>query len=231
MAEATPGEIIGRNIRAVREAGLYTRSELAKRSGVSASTIEDVELGLSARPRRTTIEKLARGLGVDVARLMEGTGDEAPKAEAPPSQASLFNGLDEEDRRSRLEEIREDYRASREGLNRYCDAWERRIARDDLDRESVREFLVAADALFPALGDAVVSELMEIASIVGTAEDGGISDEMRSEASVKPAVDRYREIGRRLEAVWRERFAADADAPTVVDFQAHLDDRVRRRTA
>ena len=88
--EETPGKRIGRNIRAVREAAMYSRNELAARAGVSASTIEDVELGLSARPRRTTIEKLGKALGVEAGTLiMEGAGGaEAPKTELPPSRSA-----------------------------------------------------------------------------------------------------------------------------------------------
>jgi hypothetical protein len=75
---------------------------------------------------------------------------------------------------------------------------------------------------------------MEISSVIGAAEDGGISDEMHAEASIEPAAHRYHEIGRRLEAVWRQRLAADASRPdtgTVVDFrvfQAEHELRKRR---
>jgi hypothetical protein len=54
---------------------------------------------MSKRPRRRTIERAARGLGVEVKTLLEGVETEAPKAEAPPSQRSLFNGFEEDQRR------------------------------------------------------------------------------------------------------------------------------------
>jgi transcriptional regulator with XRE-family HTH domain len=86
MAEGTPGERIGRRLRDVREAGLYTRNELAKRSGVAASTIEDLEIGEVARPRRTTIDKLAEALGVEAEALMYGAEvDDVPLGEATPT--------------------------------------------------------------------------------------------------------------------------------------------------
>src|SRR3712207_2160448 len=99
MAEGSPGELIGRNVRAVREAKLFSRTELAERSGVSLAGIDHLERGLSARPRRRTVERLAKALGVDVEALMEGT--ETSKVEAPPSQEKLFNnGILEEERRA-----------------------------------------------------------------------------------------------------------------------------------
>jgi transcriptional regulator with XRE-family HTH domain len=95
MTEASPGEIIGRNVRAVREAKLFSRGDLAKRAGVSLAGIDNLERGLSARPRRRTIEKLARGLEVDVDTLM---GEAAhPLGEALPWQERLFNGARERD--------------------------------------------------------------------------------------------------------------------------------------
>ncbi len=72
MPEGTPGERIGRRVRAVRERELYTRPELAKRSGVAIPTIEALEGGLVARPRRGTVEKLAKALDVDAHTLMDG---------------------------------------------------------------------------------------------------------------------------------------------------------------
>jgi transcriptional regulator with XRE-family HTH domain len=91
MAEETAGAIIGRNVRHLRDAGLWTRSELAEKSGVSRQAIAHMELGISDRPRRGTIEKLAKGLGVDVETLLAGVyeaegGHADPLgAAAPPS--------------------------------------------------------------------------------------------------------------------------------------------------
>ena len=85
MAEETAGAIIGRNVRNLRDAGLWTRSELAEKSGVSRQAIAHLELGTSDRPRRGTIEKLARGLGVEVETLLKGVdGSNVPLDIAPP---------------------------------------------------------------------------------------------------------------------------------------------------
>jgi len=111
MAEGSPGEIIGRNIRAVREAQLLSRTELAERSGVSKAGIDNLERGLSARPRRRTIEKLARALAVPVEHLM-GQEPTSPKVAPPPSQPSL-NGLLQEERRGQIPGVLADYMKQR----------------------------------------------------------------------------------------------------------------------
>jgi transcriptional regulator with XRE-family HTH domain len=72
----------------VRERELYTRPELAKRSKVAIPTIEALEGGLVARPRRGTIEKLADALGVDVHALMDGPEDGAAEVADAPSGAA-----------------------------------------------------------------------------------------------------------------------------------------------
>jgi transcriptional regulator with XRE-family HTH domain len=71
MEQETPGAAIGRRVRRLRDHGLWTRSELADRAGISRHAITHLELGISARPRRGTIEKLAGALGVGVETLLE----------------------------------------------------------------------------------------------------------------------------------------------------------------
>jgi transcriptional regulator with XRE-family HTH domain len=89
----SPGEIIGRNVRTAREAKLFSRPDLAKRSGLSLAGIDHLERGLSTRPRRRTIEKLANALDVDIDALMEGS--QYPLGQAPASQDRLFDGVRE----------------------------------------------------------------------------------------------------------------------------------------
>lgn len=135
MAEPSPGEIIGRNIRNVRESKLFSRPDLAKLSGVSLAGIDHLERGLSARPRRRTIEKLAKALGVDVEMLMEGT--DRPLGEAPPSQEKLFNnGVLEEERRADWRATVDNARRLREGgrarMEELLTAWQASRQRGEL---------------------------------------------------------------------------------------------------
>jgi transcriptional regulator with XRE-family HTH domain len=98
VTEGSPGPVIGRNVRALREEQLLSRTELAERSGVSVPGIEHLERGISARPRRRTIEKLAGTLGVLVEDLLSEE-PLSPKVAAPPLQRPL-NGFLEEERRA-----------------------------------------------------------------------------------------------------------------------------------
>ncbi len=107
----TPGETIGRNVRAVRERQLLSRPDLAERSGVAKPTIAALELGMSARPRRRTIEKLAKALDVPVEHLLSEEPI-SPKASPPPSQLSL-NGLLQEERRGEIPGVLADYMSRR----------------------------------------------------------------------------------------------------------------------
>jgi len=205
------------------ERGLTVR-QVSELSGVAKETISQVERG-ERHPYDRTLAKLAHVYDVPVESLLEEPAF-AEKAEAP------YPGPSAEDaqHRAKLEEIRESYRESREGMDRYCARWEQRLAEDALDRHSVQEFLTTADALLPILHDSLISELIEIHRELGHVEDSGISDEMRAESVMQPVVDRYFEIGRRLEEARQERFADDADATDapVIDFVAKQQERLLR---
>ena len=204
----TPGEIVGRNIRAVREAQLLSQRELAERSGVAKVTIATMELGRSARPRRRTVEKIANALGVPVEELMSAEAP-TPKQPAPPSpEQPSFNGLlDEERRRAQLEEIRESYREEREEVARYLARWKQWLETGGIPEEAVREFLIAARAFYPALRGLLRSELTEITIVLGLElTDDVLPEEAKAESCILPLVERYWELGRKLTEVWSERF-------------------------
>jgi len=82
----TPGQIVGRNVRAARAEKLFSQRELAERSGVAKITIATLELGRSARPRRSTVEKLANALGVEP--------DDLLSAEPPGSKVGGRSSLE-----------------------------------------------------------------------------------------------------------------------------------------
>jgi len=87
----TVGELVGRKLQAVRERQLFSRRELAKRSGVSEPTIARLEHGGVPRPRHATVEKLAQALGVpfeDLTRMQDQPRPLAEAAEAPPPDSS-----------------------------------------------------------------------------------------------------------------------------------------------
>jgi transcriptional regulator with XRE-family HTH domain len=149
VTEETLGKAIGRRLRALREEQLLSRRELAIRAGVGLATIDHVEKGISARPRRTTIEKLARPLGVSVEDLIgaprplakapveagASQGDEA--SAAPVDTGSRIVKLSDDSYSGLLEQVRE---GDTEALEQEAEAMEERfqqIVRDpDYDADS-----------------------------------------------------------------------------------------------
>ena len=78
-----PGSL-GQKLREIREGLGRTREELAADSGVSVTTISELELGITKRPRRDTVRKLADALGLaDDARA-----DFEARRGAPPGRRS-----------------------------------------------------------------------------------------------------------------------------------------------
>jgi transcriptional regulator with XRE-family HTH domain len=85
-------------LRHIREQVGYSQQDLADASGVSQHTISEIELG-RRKPQGRTLRKLAKALGVEVSHFY---GEPTyPKEEAPPNLQPSFNGLLEEERRSR----------------------------------------------------------------------------------------------------------------------------------
>jgi transcriptional regulator with XRE-family HTH domain len=60
---------IGDNLRHARRAAGLSQAELADRAGVGAATVARLEAG-NMDPRVSTLEKLARALGMDARTLM-----------------------------------------------------------------------------------------------------------------------------------------------------------------
>jgi transcriptional regulator with XRE-family HTH domain len=101
---ANPGARIGQNLRAVREAALLSRPVLASRAGVSVATIDHIERGITPRPRRTTLEKIAGPLRVTVDDLIGG----ATLPTSPPLTLAAMWRASEADRQRALEAASED---------------------------------------------------------------------------------------------------------------------------
>ena len=74
MAERAPaGNPMGERLKRARHYRLLSIDELAKKARVSDWTISMIEQG-KVRPRRSTLEKLARALGCDADWLEWGEG-------------------------------------------------------------------------------------------------------------------------------------------------------------
>lgn len=65
---------MGIKIKEIREKRNMTQSELARKSGVSRQTINEIENNIEKKPTVKTLEKLAEGLGVTLDRIFFGEG-------------------------------------------------------------------------------------------------------------------------------------------------------------
>jgi len=82
MAEPSIAEIIGRNIRTLRDAGLLTQEEVAEQVRMSPSQYNLLENGKVKRPHPSTLRKIADFFGVAPQDLRNPEGILAPKAPA-----------------------------------------------------------------------------------------------------------------------------------------------------
>ena len=60
------GALLGASVQEHRRAAGLTQQQLAQRSGLSVGAVRDLEQGRSSRPRRGSLDALARALGLDV---------------------------------------------------------------------------------------------------------------------------------------------------------------------
>jgi DNA-binding XRE family transcriptional regulator len=70
MAVATEGSVLAKRLQRLRDARKLSQEELARRSGLSVSTIRQIEQGRAPDPRISTVAALARGLGVTFDALL-----------------------------------------------------------------------------------------------------------------------------------------------------------------
>ncbi len=63
----------GNKVRAIREGRDMTQEELSRRSGVSQNSISRIETG-ARKPRKSTLEKLARALDIEDPAVLTGGG-------------------------------------------------------------------------------------------------------------------------------------------------------------
>jgi phage repressor protein C with HTH and peptisase S24 domain len=94
-------ETLGERLRKEREAQKMTQGDLGKVAGVSKQAIAKIESGATQEPATTTLEPIARHLGVNLRWLTEGRGEkrlQAPMADEWPdvmayrTSASLGDG-------------------------------------------------------------------------------------------------------------------------------------------
>ncbi len=75
---------IGKRVRDAREARELTQEELARRAGVPLNRVGRIETGTVTDPHYSTLSRIADGLGLSVAELLEGEPTTPGKGQAPP---------------------------------------------------------------------------------------------------------------------------------------------------
>ena len=63
--------MISENLKQIRKDKKISRSELARKSGITARTIENIEYGKNKNPTIDTLKKLANALNVSVTQLLD----------------------------------------------------------------------------------------------------------------------------------------------------------------
>jgi transcriptional regulator with XRE-family HTH domain len=202
MSEERAGAIIGRNVRRLRDGGLWTREELAEKAGVSRQTIAHLELGTSGRPRRGTIEKLAEALDVPFETLLAEEAT-APKAGAQPSP----------EQGRKLREVQERYSPIAEKLNDYCDDYEGLLDSGAIAQEDVDRFVRVAQTFDIGMTYVAGAEHFDLVDALGLDERAdkqilsGVSEDAAGNAAMaqifehsqmRVALHRYYAVGRRL---------------------------------
>lgn len=86
---------LGERIRRLRLQKKWSLAQLERESGVSDTTINQIENGINPNPRKETLEKLAAALGVSVQQLMED--DDAPDPEEALRRCLRLSGIPEDE--------------------------------------------------------------------------------------------------------------------------------------
>jgi tetratricopeptide (TPR) repeat protein/transcriptional regulator with XRE-family HTH domain len=91
----SPGNL-GRLLREIRESQGLAMEDLAAASGVSVTTISTLERGITSRPHRNTVQKLAGALGLSGAALasFEAAGRRCPPRPASRSERKAGDPVD-----------------------------------------------------------------------------------------------------------------------------------------
>ncbi len=205
---------IGEQLREHRDKALLTQDELGKMAGLSGYTISRIESD-QVEPRVSTMRKIAGALGIKPEELTT-----RPKSEARRSSET-------EERRAKLEEVGEDHRDEREGLERYVLRWERWLETGGVPEEAVREFLTAARTWYPVLRGLVRTELTQISGVLGLDPSPVLADEAKAESALLPLLERYGALWERLAGVWAERHPED-EVQAPADLAARRDETLRR---
>jgi transcriptional regulator with XRE-family HTH domain len=158
---------IGDHIRDLRWDRRLKQGELAHRAGIAQNTLSQIELGKTT-PSVPTLEKIARGLNVDLSELLLEEPVFAEKAEAPPSgprETVIMSGEERgpEDVPGWVTEwLRPDLQRAGEALDEYCREWTQRQQRGEFDRDAIERFFEDAAHWTPVVEPALIAEARQL---------------------------------------------------------------------
>jgi transcriptional regulator with XRE-family HTH domain len=195
-------------VKRLRQGREWNQTELAYHAGLAPSVISQIENG-KRDPSARTLRKLADALEVEV-------GDLFPKAQAPlpldvPSggDGSLtltFNDIVQDLRRTTARH--QGFDQVRQGLNEFCDVWEKRLAEGDFDQAAIDEAGRTINFFWPAVTAAADAEMVEGLRF-------GSYEEVLAEAKVFPAIQRFQALCDEVNRASREQFRNAASSNVV----------------
>ena len=191
---------VGARIKRLREEREWSMAKLAVEADMSVSGVSMIETG-KRNLTTTTLAKLARAFGVEVADLF-------PKAEA---QLWSDNGPG-------LHQY--DFGAVRDGLTLFCDYWEKRVEDGNITRREFSDVGATIEGWLPALEVALGAERNEILKAGKRSQDPFWSSqwkeitgsEVLSMSEVWGAAERLFPLGEKLAAMEEEAYGANIEA-------------------
>ncbi len=132
----------------------------------------------------------------DLTEYLESARVEPGKAPAPSPLEPSFNDVLNEGRREY------DFQAARNGLDSFCEHWQRRLAARDLSRQAFDDLGVTVETWVPVLTQALAAEWNELHA-AGKDWDQSV---------VWPAVERFLRLGEDLAQAEHEMFGKDMEA-------------------
>ena|SRR5215217_1291823 len=220
---------IGDHIRDLRWDRRLKQGELAHRAGIAQNTLSQIELGKTT-PSVPTLEKIARGLNVDLSELLLEEPVLAGKVEAPigAGQAEALT--------AEVTQIQQWYRDRRDRLVALCERWEQRLASlgEDPDGEMLREMLddmtIVGTYLTDFFEKAAIDETAEIWTALGSVDNKGAFATATKVSIMKPALERWLRLGNEIHRRGVEKFG---EAAAYVEFPeippAGRDELAKRR--
>ncbi|WP_341252570.1 helix-turn-helix domain-containing protein [Euzebya pacifica] len=89
--QLTPGSVVGRNVRRLRERRGLSLADLGTRAGVSKTTVHDLEGG-TANPRLETLYAIATALSVGLADLLTPPEEDVPSWVVRADEGPMVHG-------------------------------------------------------------------------------------------------------------------------------------------